>query len=89
MRDFVRERDAAFIHFVKTDDLSQVRAYCKKCGVQIPKDEKVMMAGVYKAVVATTSIPGDIKTLAMQKCLALGFTPLMRPIEPEDPNDRP
>lgn len=88
MNDFVKERDAAFIHFVKTDDMSKVRAYCKKLGVQIPKDKKVMMAGVYKAVIATTSIPEDVKTLAMQKCLALGFNPIIRPYDmPEDPND--
>ena len=33
MNDFVKERDAAFIHFVETDDLRKVRAYCKKWGV--------------------------------------------------------
>ena len=78
MNDFVRERDAAFIHFVRTDDLSKVRAYCKKYGVQIPKKRNVMAAGVYKAVVAITSIPEDIKTMAMQKCLRLGFNPLIK-----------
>ncbi len=63
MNDFVRERDAAFIHFVKTDDLSKVRVYCKKWGVQMPKSKRVLMAGVYKAVVAITSIPEDILSL--------------------------
>ena len=79
MNDFVKERDAAFIHFVKTDDLSKVRAYCKKWGVQMPKSKKVAAAGVYKAVVATTSIPEDVKTMAMQKCLRLGYSPLIEP----------
>lgn len=78
MNDFVKERDAAFIHFVKTDDLSKVRAHCKKWDVQMPKSKRVMMAGVYKAVVAITSIPEDIKTMAMQKCLKLGFNPIMK-----------
>ena len=81
MNDFVKERDAAFVHFVKTDDLSKVRAYCKKWGVQMPKSKRVLMAGVYKAVVAITSIPEDIKTMAMQKCLKLGFTPMMKPYD--------
>lgn len=81
MYDFTKERDAAFIHFVKTDDLSKVRAYCKKWGVQMPKSRKVLMAGVYKAVIATTSIPEDVKTMAMQKCLRLGFTPFIKPYD--------
>ena len=79
MNDFVRERDDAFVHFVKTDDLSKVRAYCKKWGVQMPKSRKVLAAGVYKAVVATTSIPEDIKMAAMLKCLRLGYSPLIEP----------
>lgn len=81
MNDFVRERDTAFIHFVKTDDLSKVRAYCKKYGVQIPKKRNVMAAGVYKAVVATTSIPEDVRTMAMQKCLKIGFNPMIKPYD--------
>lgn len=81
MNDFVRERDAAFIHFVQTDDLSEVRAYCKKYGVQIPRKRNVLAAGVYKAVVATTSIPEDVKTVAMQKCLKLGFNPMIKPYD--------
>ena len=83
MNDFVKERDAAFIHFVETDDLRKVRAYCKKYGVQMPKSKKVAAAGVYKAVIATTSIPEDVKTMAMQKCLLLGFNPLIRPLDME------
>lgn len=81
MNDFVRERDAAFVHFVKTDDLSKVRAYCKKWGVQMPKSKRVLMAGVYKSVVAITSIPEDIRTMAMQKCLKLGFNPMIKPYD--------
>lgn len=81
MNDFVRERDTAFIHFVKTDDMSKVRAYCKKYGVQIPKKRNVMAAGVYKAVVATTSIPEDVRTMAMQKCLKIGFNPMIKPYD--------
>ena len=81
MNDFVRERDVAFIHFVKTDDLSKVREYCKKWSVQMPKSKRVLMAGVYKAVVATTSIPEDIRTMAMHKCLKIGFNPMIKPYD--------
>lgn len=81
MNDFVRERDAAFIHFVKTDDMSKVITYCKKYGVQIPRKRNVMAAGVYKAVVATASIPEDVRTMAMQKCLKIGFNPMIKPYD--------
>ena len=81
MNDFVKERDVAFIHFVKTDDLSKVKAYCKKYDVPIPKSKQVLMAGVYKAVVAITSIPEDIRTMAMQKCLKIGFNPMIKPYD--------
>ena len=81
MNDFVKERDTAFIHFVRTDDLSKVMAYCKKWGVQMPKSKRVLMAGVYKAIVATTSIPEDIRTMAMQKCLKIGFNPMIKPYD--------
>ena len=81
MNDFVRERDAAFIHFVKTDDMSKVMTYCKKYGVQIPKKRNVMAAGVYKAVVATASISEDVRTMAMQKCLKIGFNPMIKPYD--------
>lgn len=81
MNDFVRERDAAFVHFVKTDDLSEGRAYCKKYGVQIPRKRNVLAAGVYKAVVATASIPEDVRTMAMQKCLKIGFNPMIKPYD--------
>ena len=81
MNDFVKERDAAFIHFLETDDLSKVREYCKKWNVRIPKNQKVLMAGVYKAVIAITSMPEDIKIMAMQKCLKLGFNPIIKPYD--------
>jgi len=87
MDDFVKERDVAFIHFVKTDDLSKVKAYCKRYGVKMPKNWKVMAAGVYKAVQYITSMPEDVKELAMMKCLQLGYTPLIRPNDMEGGQD--
>lgn len=79
MDEWVKERDEAFIHFVKTDDLSKVKTYCKRYGVKMPKSWKVMAAGVYKAVQGITSMPEDVKEMAMMKCLQLGFNPLMKP----------
>lgn len=88
MLKFAEERNAAFIDFVKTGNSQKVRAYCRKYGVPIPKSHKVFAAGIYKAVQACNSIPDDVKVIAMQKCVALGFNPLMRPYDmPEKNND--
>lgn len=83
MSSFVEERNAAFIDFVKTGDTKKVRKYCKKYGVDMPKERKVFAAGIYKAVQQCTSIPEDVKVLAMQKCLEIGFNPLIRPYDME------
>lgn len=76
---FVKERNEAFIDFVRTGDTKKVRRYCKKYGVEIPKNRKVFAAGIYKAVQECTDIPEDVKALAMQKCLEIGFMPFITP----------
>lgn len=74
---FASERDKAFIEFVKTGKTDKVLKYCKKYGVPLPKDDKIMAAGIYKAVQHCTNIPDDIKDMALQKCLEMGFNPMM------------
>ena len=81
IRAFVKERDAAFIEFVQTGKTDKVRRYCHKYGLAVPKDRKVLAAGIYKATVASKSIPEDIRLLAMQKCLDLGLSPFIGPAE--------
>lgn len=78
---FVKERDAAFVDFVRTGSETKVRKYCRKYGVTMPKDKKVMAAGVYKAVQECTNIPEEIKALAMQKCLEIGFNPFIELVD--------
>jgi hypothetical protein len=80
---FAEERDKAFIDAVVNDKWDKVRKYSKKYGVPIPKDRNVMKAGIYKAVQYCTNIPEDVKNLAFTKCLELGFSPLIKPIEEE------
>ena len=72
---FVHDRDSAFIDFVETGNTAKVRKYCRKYGVQMPKDKKVFAAGIYKAVQQCTDIPQEIKDKAFIKCLELGFSP--------------
>jgi hypothetical protein len=80
-KQFVKDRDEAFIDFVKTGDTKKVREYCKKYGVVMPRDRKVFAAGIYKAVQECVYIPEDVKTLAMQKCVAIGFNPFIKPYD--------
>lgn len=77
MNDFIKERDEAFTDFVRTGNTKKVRAYCRKCGIEVPKGRKVFEAGIYKAVCATTSIPQDIRDMAFVKCIELGFSPMI------------
>ena len=81
---FAEERDKAFIKAVVDDDWKALRKYSKKYGVPVPKKRNVMKAGIYKAVQYCTNIPEDVKMLAMQKCLQLGFSPLLKPDEPQE-----
>ena len=74
---FIHERDSAFIDFVETGSTAKVRKYCRKYGVQMPKDKKVFAAGIYKAVQECTNIPQKIKEKAFVKCLELGFSPMI------------
>ena len=80
---FAEERDKAFVKAVVDDDWEAVRKHAKKYGVIVPKKRNVMKAGVYKAVQYCTNISEDVKVLAMQKCVQLGFSPFINPYEEE------
>lgn len=84
MNKFVKDRHDAFVSAVVDDEWSKVKRYAKKYGVPMPKDEKVMKAGIYKACQYCTDISEDVKDLAMRKCLELGFIPFIEPIEESD-----
>lgn len=75
LKRFAARRDKAFTKAVLTDDFSEVRSYCNQYSVPLPKDERVMKAGVYKAVQVCTAIPEEVKAIAREKCIALGFKP--------------
>ena len=79
--NYSEERDKAFIELVKNDNIKPWSKVCKKYGITRPASWKVERAGIYKAVQYCTNIPDDVKVLAMQKCLKMGFNPLIKPIE--------
>ena len=84
MKEFVKDRDAAFTAFVLNDDWGPVKEYCSTYGVPIPDDPLVMAAGVYKAVQYITNMPDEVKVKAAMKALKLGFSPLIGPMGPKE-----
>ena len=80
-KTFAKERDEAFINFIETGSFKKVNQYCKKYNIDTPKNLKIKAAGIYKAVFYCTNIPQDIKDKAFIKCLELGFSPFIEPIE--------
>lgn len=80
-KTIAKERDEAFINFVETGSFKKVNQYCKKYNIDTPKNLKVKAAGIYKAVFYCTNIPQDIKDKVFIKCLELGFSPFIEPIE--------
>ena len=77
MKHFLKCRREAFTKAVLEDDWNAVRRYCEKYMVPIPEDEKVLKAGTYKAVQICTDFQKAVKDLAAQKCLELGFNPVI------------
>ena len=84
MNNFVKDRHKAFISAVMEDNWDGIKRYSKKYGVPMPKNEAIMKAGVYKAVQYCTDISEEIKVVAMQKCIKLGFNPFIAPMEVKD-----
>lgn len=82
-KHYAKERDAAFIDAVMNDNWNAVKKFCKKYKTPIPRSERVMKAGVYKAVQYCTDIPNEVKTKAAMECLRMGFTPFIKPYEDE------
>ena len=79
INEFLSDRKKALTKAVMDDDWTPFRKYCRKYGVPVPKDRKIMMAGCYKAVQGCNDIPKEVKDIAFKKCLALGFSPLFNP----------
>ena len=77
VEQFLKDRKKAFTDAVMKDDWTRFKRYCKKYGVPIPKDERIMKAGCYKAVHECTDIPDEVKFKAAAKCVEMGFIPTM------------
>lgn len=73
----VKERDEAYIDFVKTGNLTKIKAYSKKYDILMPKNKKAQKVGIYKAVQYCDNIPEDVKDKAKKECLELGYDPFI------------
>ena len=79
MSAFAEERNKAFTDAVVNDNWDGVRAFMEKYRMSASSDT-VMKAGIYKAVQYCTNIPEDVKILAIEKCVKMGFSPFIKPI---------
>lgn len=77
MIQYAKDRDEAFEAFVRTDDFSHIQRLWSKYNIKPDIPIEVAKAAVYKAVQECTNIGDDIKALAREKCIALGFKPTM------------
>ena len=77
LTEFLKDRKKTFEAAVLRDDWEGVKRYCKKYGVEIPKDETILKAAIYKGVQECTDISEDVKFKAAAKCVAMGFRPTM------------
>ena len=75
---FVEDRNRAFLEVLESGNLTALKKYCKKYNIVMPKNERVALAGVYKAIPHCLGIPADKKELAKKKCIELGFNPELR-----------
>jgi hypothetical protein len=79
MKQFREDRKQALAKAVLDDDWGAVRKYCKKYGVEIPKEKRIFKAGVYKAAFNCLDSDPQVIATAYEKCLKLGFSPLLKP----------
>lgn len=77
MIQYAKDRNNAFTAFVKTDDFSHIEWLWSKYGLKPDIPRNVVMAAAYKAVQECTGIDDDVKAMAREKCIALGFKPTM------------
>lgn len=83
MKRFIKERDMALITLVMRGRKNKLKKYARKYGVDIPKDENVLMAGACKALLGSTSayIKEYHRNKAMYWLIAHGMKPWIGGIE--------
>lgn len=75
---YVKERNAVFEKYVLNDDEEALKKHCRKWCMLYPEEEIVRKIAVYKAVQHIPAMSDEVKQIAREKCIALGFSPEMR-----------
>ena len=60
---------------LKTKDIKKLRKFCKKWGLEVPKDDEVLEIAMHKGICARTDMPLDLKTESMLWLMERGYTP--------------
>ena len=71
MKEFLKDRKAAFTAYVMEDDFDAAVDYCRKYGIEMPADIRVFKLGMYKAVFECNDIPEYVKAEAKLKIAEL------------------
>lgn len=74
-KKFIEERHKALSAVLYGENLKPFLIYCHKYRVPIPKDKKVVLVGVYKAIQQCNDFNENEKKMAHDRCIELGFSP--------------
>ena len=85
-KQFVLERNAAFVELVMNDNVEAFKEYCHKYGILISNVDEVVKVSVYKAVHEIPDISDEVKAVAFKKCCDLGLYPFIKEFEKENGN---
>lgn len=73
LRKQIQMRDNAIIEAVMNDNFIPFLDYCLKYRIPIPANAEVFRGGVYKAAHEITTMPEEVKRIADEKVIAMGF----------------
>ena len=74
MKQFVKDRDSAFLSLNK----GEILAYCKKYGVPVPVDGDIFWVGVHKAILHINSATPEQKSNSAKWLISHGFSTEIR-----------
>lgn len=74
-KEYVKDFRKMLIDFIQTDDIEAARRFFRIRGIAVPKKDLVLKLGLYKAAQDAERIPVEIKRMAAEKCLKMGFKP--------------
>lgn len=89
IKTYVKKRDEAVRRAVLYDDWHGVRDLCVEYMIPMPTDETIFKAGIYKSASGITNLPDEIRKLAAEKCIELGFSPKIGGNDGEDQSTPP